>query len=107
MKKIIYFLFLFSLISTFSMAQNLDLSSSFDKEIMPTDEEIRKTIQMLNVDEQYANEVFQETKKRLNMIYSAKTKEELERIILPEIERVNRNLDFETPVLKTNPKKLN
>ena len=106
MKKNICLFFFSLLISNVSLA--IDMNSGMNQAVsMPTDEEIMQTLDKFDFTEEQKKQLFKETKKELEKIYSSKNVAELiENLnILPEIQKTDRSLDVEPPKLKSNPKK--
>lgn len=107
MKKILYFLSCLPLFSSLVLANDTTLQSAILNTSAPSDKEIMEVIKIFNFDENQTQQIFNETKQQLNKIYNNSNQEELKKIILPEVEKIERNIDIKAPKLKDNPKKLN
>ena len=113
MKKILYYL-IFSLMFinyTFAVDEiNLQANPTSAQAIMPSDELIKQIIEQYNLPQDQADELLQGVKAQLDKMKDSKELEKLMNIQmnstgLPEIEKMDRNIESHEPQIKKRPKK--
>jgi len=103
MKRVLNFLFAILLISSFACAQNIDakVNDALNTTSMPTDEEIMQTLEKFNFSQSQKEQLFKETKKQLQEMYSTKDASKLLEAVkqYPEMEAI-------MPEQQTQPKRV-